>query len=40
VVVAAVSAPLDSLGSTAAARAGILADSFAAHLARRQDSPP
>jgi hypothetical protein len=40
VIVAAVSAPLDSLGSSAAARARSIADSFAAHLARRQDSAP
>lgn len=39
-IVAAVSAPLDSLGSTTAARAQSVADSFAAHLRRGPDSPP
>jgi hypothetical protein len=39
-IVAAVSAPLDSLGGTAAMRAQSLADSFAAHLAPRHDSAP
>lgn len=39
-IVAAVSAPLDSLGPTATVRAQSLADSFAAHLSQRGDSPP
>jgi hypothetical protein len=37
--VAAVSAPLDSLGATAAIRAQSIADSFAAHL-KSHDLPP
>ena len=40
VIVAAVSAPLDSLGGTAAARAQSLADSFAARLQPRHHSAP
>jgi hypothetical protein len=39
-IVAAVSAPLDALGGSAAVRAQSLADSFAAHLKERPDSPP
>jgi hypothetical protein len=39
-IVAAVSAPLDSLGGTLATRAQSLADSFAAHLGQRHASPP
>lgn len=40
VVVAAVSAPVDALGGTAAARARSVADSFAARLSRTPVSPP
>jgi hypothetical protein len=39
-IVAAVSTPFDSSGGTAAALARTLADSFAAQLAQRRDSPP
>jgi hypothetical protein len=39
-IVAAVSTPLDSLGSKAANQAKILADSFAARLAPQRISPP
>jgi hypothetical protein len=39
-IVAAVSAPLDSLGATNAIRAQSIADSFATHLVSRPDSPP
>jgi hypothetical protein len=39
-ILSAVSAPLDSLGGTAATLARSLADSFAAHLQERHDSPP
>jgi hypothetical protein len=39
VTVAAVSAPLDSLGATAAIRAQSVADSFAAHLKSREPPP-
>jgi hypothetical protein len=39
-IVAAVSAPLDSLGATADLRARSLADSFAARLAPRRAAPP
>ena len=40
VIVAAVSAPLESLGPSAAARAQSLADSFAARLSHPAVSPP
>jgi hypothetical protein len=39
-IVAAVSAPLDSLGPTAGIRAASVADSFAAHLEHGPPSPP
>ena len=39
-IVAAVSAPLDSLGPTLGIRAASVADSFAAHLQQAPASPP
>ena len=39
-IVATVSVPVDSLANTAAVLAQSLADSFAAQLAQRRDSPP